>query len=122
MLPLIVLQIIEFVNIAGISPFARWRERLEPTVRARVTLAVYRLETGNFSAAKGVGAGVFELRLDFGPRYRVYFGKDGEHLVVLLGGGTKKKQQTDIETAQGLWLEYKRRKAEGKDDGSDKKV
>jgi putative addiction module killer protein len=85
-------------------------------------LAVYRLETGNFSAAKGAGAGIFELRLDFGPGYLVYFGKDGEHLVVLLGGGTKKKQQSDIETAQGLWLEYKRRKGRGKDDGSDKKV
>jgi putative addiction module killer protein len=121
-LPLIVPQIIEFVNIAGISPFARWRERLEPAVRARVTLAVYRLETGNFSAAKGAGAGIFELRLDFGPGYRVYFGKDGEHLVILLGGGTKKRQQTDIETAQGLWLEYKHRKGKGKDDGSDKKL
>jgi putative addiction module killer protein len=83
---------------------------------------VYRLETGNFSAAKGAGAGIFELRLDFGPGYRVYFAKDGENLVVLPGGGTKKKQQTDIETAQALWLEYKRRKGRGKDDDSNKKV
>ena len=92
------------------------------TARARITLAVFRLEAGNFSAAKGAGAGIFELRLDFGPGYRVYFGKDGEQLVVLLGGGTKKKQQADIETARALWLEYKLRKGKGKSDGSDTKI
>ena len=75
-------------------------------------MALDRLERGNFSAAKGVGTGVFELRLDFGPGYRVYFGKDGETLVVLLGGGTKKRQQADIADAQMLWQEYKRRKRE----------
>ena len=53
-----------------------------------------------------------KLRLDFGPGYRVYFGKDGEALVILLGGGTKKRQQADIADAQMLWREYKRRKAE----------
>lgn len=72
-----------------------------------MTVAVFRLETGNFSAAKGAGSGIFELRLDFGPGYRVYFGKDGEQLVILLGGGTKKRQQADIEAAQALWQEYK---------------
>jgi putative addiction module killer protein len=57
-----------------------------------------------------VGAGVSELRLVFGPGYRVYFGRDGERLVILLAGGTKKRQQADIEEAQSLWAEYKRRK------------
>lgn len=71
-----------------------------------------RLERGNFSVAKGVGSGVFELRLDFGPGYRVYFGKDGERLVILLGGGTKKRQQADIDTAIAHWKEYKQRKRE----------
>ena len=108
-------QLLEYVNVAGVSTFARWREKLDATARARVTLAVYRLEAGNFSAAKGAGAGIFELRLDFGPRYRVYFGKDEEQLVILLGGGTKKKQQADIEAAQALWLEYKRRKVKRKE-------
>jgi len=70
------------------------------------------MELGNFSLAKGVGAGVYELRLDFGPGYRVYFGKDGERLVVLLGGGTKKRQQSDIDVAHALWAEYKQRKRE----------
>ncbi len=115
-------QILEYVDAAGVSPFAEWRGKLDATVRARVTLAVYRLEAGNFSAVKGAGAGIFELRLDFGPGYRVYFGKDEEQLVVLLSGGTKKRQQTDIETAQALWLEYKRRKVKRKDDGPDKKI
>jgi len=105
-------QILEYVNAAGVSPFAKWRESLDATARARITVAVYRLEAGNFSAAKGAGAGIFELRLDFGPGYRVYFGKDGEQFVILLGGGTKKRQQADIETAQALWLDYKRRKRE----------
>jgi putative addiction module killer protein len=115
-------QIHEYLNAAGVSPFARWRERLDATARARVTLAVYRLEGGNFSAAKGAGSGVYELRLDFGPGYRVYFGKDGEQLVILLGGGIKKRQQADIETARALWQEYKRRKENRRNDGSDKKV
>ena len=100
--------ILEYVDATGVSPFAKWRERLDAATRARVTVAVFRLEAGNFSAVKGAGAGIFELRMDFGPGYRVYFGKDGEKLVVLLGGGTKKRQQADIEAAQELWQEYKR--------------
>jgi putative addiction module killer protein len=59
---------------------------------------------------KGVESGVFELKVDFGPGYRVYFGKNGSEIVVLLGGGTKKRQQRDIEAAQGRWQDYKRRK------------
>ena len=71
-----------------------------------------RVERGNFSAAKSVGAGVQELRLDFGPGYRIYFGMDGAELVILLGGGNKKRQQNDIDIAQALWQEYKRRRKE----------
>jgi putative addiction module killer protein len=63
-------------------------------------------------AAKGVGLGVMELPLDFGPGYRIYFAKDGATLVILLGGGTKRRQQVDIEAAQKLWHEYKQRKRE----------
>ncbi len=61
-------------------------------------------------APKNVGAGVSEYRIDFGPGYRVYLGKDGDTLIILLGGGTKKRQQKDIEAAQALWREYKQRK------------
>ncbi len=59
---------------------------------------------------RGLGGGVWECRIDFGPGYRVYFGKDRDTLVILLGGGTKKRQQKDIEAAQAIWREYKRRK------------
>jgi len=76
----------------------------------RAATAVARMEHGNLSNAKGVGGGVFEYRIDFGPGYRVYFGKDGDTLIILLGGGTKKRQQKDIEAAQDLWREYKQRK------------
>jgi putative addiction module killer protein len=53
---------------------------------------------------------VLEFRIDFGSGYRVYFGRDGEALIILLGGGTKKRQGQDIRTAQGRWVDYKRRK------------
>jgi putative addiction module killer protein len=105
-----VAEIREYVSQAGACPFAKWREKLDPTTRARVTVAVLRMEAGNFSAAKSVGAGVSELRVDFGPGYRVYFGKDGERLVILLGGGSKKRQQDDIEDAKQMWQEYKQAK------------
>jgi putative addiction module killer protein len=75
-----------------------------------VTAALVRIEQGNFSNAKSVGSGVSEYRIDFGPGYRIYFGKDGERLVILVGGGTKKRQQDDIQTAVARWQDYKRRK------------
>lgn len=71
------------------------------------------MQSGNFSNVKSVGAGVSEYRLNFGPGYRVYFGKDGDTLVILLGGGTKKRQSRDIEKAQELWKSYKQRKKRG---------
>lgn len=108
--PVYMIELVEHINESGVSPFAKWRAKLDPATRARITVAVYRLSSGNFSAVKGVGAGIFELRMDFGPGYRVYFGKDGEQLVILLGGGTKKRQQADIEAAQALWQEYKQTK------------
>jgi len=75
-----------------------------------VATAVTRISLGNFSNIEGVGSGVFEYKLDFGPGYRIYFGKDGETLVILLGGGTKKRQQGDVNAALANWQDYKRRK------------
>ena len=69
-----------------------------------------RMEQRNLSNAKAIGAGVFEYRIDAGPGYRVYFGRDGDTLIILLGGGTKTRQQQAIEAARNLWREYKRRK------------
>lgn len=78
----------------------------------QLTTAIHRLELGNFSNVKGVGAGVFEYRIDFGPGYRVYFGKDGESLAILVGGGTKRRQDRDITLAHERWLDYKKRKGQ----------
>jgi putative addiction module killer protein len=80
---------------------------------AKVTIALARLGEGNLSKVKGVGAGVFEYKIAAGPGYRIYFGKDGECIVILIGGGTKRRQQKDIEAAQACWADYRRRKKEG---------
>ena len=68
------------------------------------------MELGNFGDSKGVGEGVLECRINYGPGYRVYYGRDGDELVILLVGGAKKHQQADIERAQGYWADYKARK------------
>jgi len=108
-----VLELREYVDELGRSRHARWLKPLDKSTRARITVALWRLSIGNLSNVKGVGSGVSELKLDFGPGYRVYFGRDGERLILLLGGGTKHQQQKDIEQAKASWLAYKRRKAAG---------
>ena len=104
------IEIREYVDTEGRSSYARWFDRLNARAAAKVVTALVRMEQGNLSNVKGVGAGVFENRVDFGPGYRIYFGKDGDTLVILLGGGTKKRQQKDVKAAQILWREYKQRK------------
>ena len=104
------MEIREYLDTEGRSPYAKWFNRLNPQAAAKVAAAVVRMEQGNLSSTKGAGAGVVECRINFGPGYRVYFGNDGDALIILLGGGTKKRQQKDIEIAQSLWRDYKRRK------------
>jgi putative addiction module killer protein len=97
------------------SPFGEWFNCLDSTAANKVTTALYRLQYGNLSNAKSVGSGVFEYKIDFGPGYRIYFGLDGNILIILLCGGTKKTQQNDIDKAKKYWLEYKAgKKPEGK--------
>jgi putative addiction module killer protein len=108
-----VVEISEFLDSTGRSTFSRWFLTLDGVARARITEALDRLSIGNFSAIKSVGRGVHELRINFGPGYRVYCGRDGDTLIILLGGGTKKRQQSDIATAQALWQQYKQNKREG---------
>jgi putative addiction module killer protein len=107
-------RVVVYLDPEGRSPFTRWFEELNAEAAAKVTTALYRLGQGNFSNVEGVGGGVFEYRIDFGPCYRVYFGKDGETLVVLLGGSSKKRQQRAIQAAHQSWQDYKRRKAGGR--------
>ena len=79
----------------------------------QVATAVHRVEQGNFSNVKGAGAGVYEYRNDFGPGYRIYFGRDGDRLVILLAGGAKKRQNADIASAKGHWRDYAPETARG---------
>lgn len=94
----------------GKSPFEEWFSGLDAPAAAKVSVALARLEQANFSNAKAVGEGVLEFKINWGPGYRVYFGRDGDVLVILLTGGTKKRQQRDIDTAKVLWADYKRRR------------
>ena len=106
-------KVIEYVR-AGSSPFARWFSALDAQAAAKMAVALYRLEQGNFSNVKSVGKGVSEYKIGFGPGYRIYFGQDGDELVILLCGGAKKTQQKDIQTARMLWAEYKQAKSRRK--------
>jgi putative addiction module killer protein len=103
--------VLEYLDARGRSPYAAWFDNLNANAAARVATALYRLEAGNFSNVKGVGEGVFERKIDFGPGYRLYFGKSGETVVILLGGSGKQRQQEAIAAAQERWADYKRRKA-----------
>ena len=96
---------------AGRSPFAEWFGGLDAVTAARVDRYIRRLEAGNFGAAKPLREGVFELRLDFGPGYRVYYGREGRTIIVLLGGGSKRRQDADIAGTVELWKRYKQTKA-----------
>ena len=102
--------VLEYLDARGRSPYAAWFDNLNANAAAKVATALYRLEAGNFSNVKGVGEGVFERKIDFGPGYRLYFGKSGETIVILLGGSGKQRQQEAIAAAQERWADYKRRK------------
>ena len=100
----------------GVSPFERWFDELPGAAAAKVRAALARLAAGNAGNAgdsKGVGEGVMERRLTFGPGLRIYYGRDGETLVVLLIGGTKKRQARDVAAAKLLWTDYRRRRDGG---------
>jgi putative addiction module killer protein len=100
----------EYVDARGHSPFARWFEGLDARAAAKVTVALTRIEMGNLSNVKAIGGGILEYRIDWGPGYRIYLGRDGETLVILLAGGTKKRQQRDIAAARERWADYRQRR------------
>ncbi len=103
-------EVREYLDAKGNNRYAKWFDRLNATAAAKVATAIHRMEQSNFSNVKGVGSGVYEYRIDFGPGYRIYFGKDGDRLVILLAGGTKKRQDVDVSAAKAHWRDYKRRK------------
>ena len=103
-------EIREYVDGRGRCPFRQWLDELDRSASVRVNAALSRIGCGNFSNVKGLGGGLLECRLHFGPGYRIYFGRDGQALVILLAGGTKSGQNRDIEKARQLWREYKHHK------------
>lgn len=100
-------QVVIFCDSNGNEPFSKWMDSLRnPPTRRRILKRLIRLENGNYGDVKAVGEGVSELRFFFGPGYRVYFGEDGDTIVVLLTGGDKSSQNQDIEQAKAYWKEY----------------
>jgi putative addiction module killer protein len=108
-----VLTVREYLARDGSNPFREWLGTLDVAVRARVQARVLRFELGNLGDHKSVGAGVWEARLAFGPGYRLYFGKDGESVILLLLGGAKSTQRRDIRRSQEFWHDYLKGKRHG---------
>ena len=104
------IRIEEYIRKDGSSPYRVWFGGLDPQAAAKVATAKIRLSMGNTSRVKWF-EGIGEYRIDWGPGYRIYLAKDGERLIVLFGGGTKRRQQADIDRAKILHAEYKERKA-----------
>lgn len=104
------IKIEEYLTEDGNSPFADWFMKLDAQAANKINTYLTRIEQGNTSNLKPVKGAFQEIRIDWGPGYRVYVGKDGETLIILLGGGTKQRQQNDIDHGLKLWEEYKRRK------------
>ena len=105
------LRVVEYADSRGRSPYARWFASLNEAAAAKVAVGLHRLLHGSFANVSGVGGGVFERKIDFGPGYRIYFGQDGDSLVVLLGGSAKQRQSEAIAAAISCWNQYRRRKS-----------
>jgi putative addiction module killer protein len=97
------IQIEVYTTPAGKQPFIAWIETIDREARRRVNIALARIEDGNTGSLKSVGDGVHEIRLMHGPGYRIYLGREGNRLVILLHGGTKRRQNDDIVKAKYLW-------------------
>lgn len=97
----------EYVRVDGSSPFGAWFDDLDAQAAAKVATAILRLEAGQTSNLKWIGGGLGEYRIDWGPGYRLYLAQQGDALVILFVGGTKRRQQTDIGRARVLLAEYK---------------
>jgi putative addiction module killer protein len=105
------IDVAEYVREDGSIPYRSWFDTLDGTAAAKVAAATYRLRQGNASNLKGIGGGLAEYRIDWGPGYRLYLTQEGNTLIVLFGGGTKRGQQADISRARALLAEYRQRRA-----------
>jgi putative addiction module killer protein len=94
------------------EPFTEWLNTLRDKVaQARIRIRLLQIQAGNFGDCESIGEGVTELRVHVGAGYRVYFGRHGKSVVILLCGGDKRSQAADIKQAKALWMEWKRRQA-----------
>ena len=96
-----------FTTQQGKEPFSEWFQNFNRDIQARIFLRINRIRNGNFGDYKNLGDEIFELKINFGSGYRIYFGKDGKKLIILLCAGNKKTQNQDIQRAKDYWLEYK---------------
>lgn len=102
---------LEYITEEGHRPYSDWLKGLKDVrAKAKITAAIHKMRQGNFGDHKGVGEGVMEYRLFYGPGYRIYYAMDGEILLILLFGGTKERQSDDIQAAKQYWADYQRRK------------
>lgn len=100
----------EYTDAKGSSPYAEWLGKLrDAKAKARIMLQVDRMELGLFGDSQPVGEGVSELRIHYGPGYRVYYAREGKHLYLILCAGTKSTQAKDIKRARKFWKEYQRK-------------
>ena len=103
-------EVRRYLTESGKDVFGEWiKDLADERARAKVAARVLRLAAGNFGDCKSLREGVSELRVDWGPGYRVYFAKEGRSIVLLLCGGDKRRQSMDIERAIEYWKDYKRR-------------
>lgn len=104
------IELLEYITEEGENPFHTWLNSLRDlAARAKIRVRLNRVRLGNFGDCKPVGKGVNELRVDYGPGYRIYYGKSKRAIVILLCGGSKKTQAKDIQLAKTYWADFKRR-------------
>ena len=104
-------RIFLYQTVKGQIPFEDWFKNLrDSSTRAKIQVRLRRMAEGHLGDFKNIGLGIFELRIHWGPGYRIYFGMSGAHKIVLLLGGHKKTQRTDIHKATEYWQDYLRRK------------
>ena len=106
------IEVFRYQMANGHEPVTEWLQSLrDKRAQAKVRIRLKRVEAGNFGDCEPVGDGILELREHLGAGYRIYLGRHGQSIVILLSGGSKKTQATDIKTAKDYWADWKRRQA-----------